>query len=118
MFHHAMRGDTLSLLHWNHIPVVPHEAVPEVSKGKVHITQNKHVPIGIDCDFLNTFQSTKCYKVLVPTTPYYKVLLRYYSSTTKNYSSSIQYYSVRQSTTPYYKVLLQYYKKSLQYYKI
>ncbi len=27
------------------IPVVPHEAVPEVSKGKVHITQNKHVPI-------------------------------------------------------------------------
>ena len=27
------------------IPVEPHEAVPEVSKGKVHITQNKHVPI-------------------------------------------------------------------------
>ena len=28
-----------------YIPVEPHEAVPEVSKGKVHITQNKHVPI-------------------------------------------------------------------------
>ena len=27
------------------LPVEPHEAVPEVSKGKVHITQNKHVPI-------------------------------------------------------------------------
>ena len=27
------------------VPVEPHEAVPEVSKGKVHITQNKHVPI-------------------------------------------------------------------------
>ena len=25
--------------------IEPHEAVPEVSKGKVHITQNKHVPI-------------------------------------------------------------------------
>ena len=36
----------------------PHEAVPEVSKGKVHITQNKHVPIEIHCDFLNTFPST------------------------------------------------------------
>ena len=41
----------------NRIPVLPHDAVPEVSKGKVHITQNKHVPIGIDCDFLNTFHS-------------------------------------------------------------
>ena len=37
------------------IPVV--EAVPEVSKGKVNINQKKHVPIGIDCDLLNTFQS-------------------------------------------------------------
>ena len=27
------------------LPVEPHKAVPEVSKGKVHITQNKHVPI-------------------------------------------------------------------------
>ena len=28
-----------------HINIGPHEAVPEVSKGKVHITQDKHVPI-------------------------------------------------------------------------
>ena len=35
----------------------PREAVPEVSKSKVHITQNKHVPIEIDCDLLNTFHS-------------------------------------------------------------
>ena len=39
------------------LPVVPHEAVPEVSKGKVHITQNKHVPTEIVCDFFNTFHS-------------------------------------------------------------
>ena len=25
--------------------IEPHEAVPEVSKGKVHITQNKQAPI-------------------------------------------------------------------------
>ena len=25
--------------------IEPHEAVPEVSRSKVHITQNKHVPI-------------------------------------------------------------------------
>ena len=31
------------ILHFTSIE--PHEAVPEVSKGKVHITQNKHVPI-------------------------------------------------------------------------
>ena len=37
--------------------IEPHEAVPEVSRSKVHITQNKHVPIEIDCDFLNTFHS-------------------------------------------------------------
>ena len=39
------------------VNIEPHEAVPEVSKGKVHITQDKHVPIEIDCDFLNTFHS-------------------------------------------------------------
>ena len=37
--------------------IEPHEAVPEVSRSKVHITQNKHVPIEIDCDLLNTFHS-------------------------------------------------------------
>ena len=31
------------------LPVVPHEAVPEVSKRKVYVNQKKHVPIGIAC---------------------------------------------------------------------
>ena len=35
----------VSTVYIKEIPVEPHEAVPEVSKGKVHITQNKHVPI-------------------------------------------------------------------------
>ncbi len=66
--------------------IEPHEAVPEVSEGKVHITQNKHVPIEIGCAFLNTFQSIshatlswcwlerrskKNYSVLLRTTQYY-----------------------------------------------
>ena len=37
-------GDGMSRIS-SSLPVEPHEAVPEVSKGKVHITQNKHVPI-------------------------------------------------------------------------
>ena len=37
--------------------LVPHEAVPEVAKDKVYINQKKDVPIGIDCDLLNTFHS-------------------------------------------------------------
>ena len=40
-----------------YIPVVLHEAVSEISKGKLHINQKKHVPIRIDCDLLNTSQS-------------------------------------------------------------
>ena len=57
------------------------------------------------------------------TSPYYKVLLQYYSvlqSATKStsyYKVLLQYYSVLQSTTPvfpYYKVLRQYYKVLLQ----
>ena len=106
--------------------IEPHEAVPEVSKGKVHITENKHVLIEIDCDFLNTFHSIShatlswCWlndavqrttysvllqycsvlhsttPVLICTTQYYKVL---YSSTTLYYTELLQYYSVLQSTT-------------------
>ena len=38
-----------------HMIPVPHEAAPEVSKGKVNINQKTNVPIGIDCDLLNTF---------------------------------------------------------------
>ena len=37
------------------LPVVPHEAVSEVSKGKVHINQKKNVPIRIVYDMLEHF---------------------------------------------------------------
>ena len=108
--------------------IVQHEVVPEVSKGKVHITQNKHVPIGIDCDFLNTFHSisrapfldvdsndavkrtTLYYKELQSTTPYYSLV----QSTTSVLLRTTKYYS---STILYYKVLLPC-CKLLQYYSV
>ena len=37
------------------LPVVPHEAVSEVSKGKVHINQKKNVPIRIVYDIFEHF---------------------------------------------------------------
>ena len=37
------------------IPVVPHEAVPEVSIGKVYRNQKKKVPIEIVCDMFEHF---------------------------------------------------------------
>ena len=39
---------TFSEVNWHQTEsynIEPHEAVPEVSRSKVHITQNKHVPI-------------------------------------------------------------------------
>ena len=76
--------------------------------------------------------TTLYYKVLLcttkyysSTTPYYNVLLQYYSSTapvllctTKYYSSTTLYYTVLQRTTLYYNVLLQYYSILLQYYPV
>ena len=90
--------------------------------------------------------TTKYSSVLLCTTkctPYYKVLLQYYSvlhsatpvllcTTIQYYSVLLQYYSVLQSATPvllcttqcyssttlYYKVLLQYYSVLLQYYSV
>ena len=44
--------------------------------------------------------TTKCYKALLPTTPYYKVLLRYYSILQEYYSSTFRYQKVLQSSTP------------------
>ena len=126
------------------IPLVPHEAVPEVSKGKVHINQKKNVLIGIDCDFMNTFhsistshsishatlfdddsnnvvQSTTLYhSVLQSSTKYYKLLFRttphckVLQGTSLYYKILLRYYSVLQSTTPYYKVLL----RTSKYYKV
>ena len=48
--------------------------------------------------YYSVLQSTT--PVLQGTTPYYKVLLQYYFRTTKYYSSTTKYYSVLQSTTP------------------
>ena len=57
----------------------------------------------------DTQSDTKRYPKRCPnyssTTPYYKVLLQYYSIVQR----SAKYYPVLQSTTPYYKVLRQYY---------
>ena len=104
--------------------IEPHEAVPEVSRSKVHIAQNKHVPLKIDCDFLNTFHSishatildvdskdavkrtTLYYSVLHSTTPVILRTTQYYSSTTPLLLCTTKLYS---STTLCYKVLLQYY---------
>ena len=36
-------------------PVVPHEAVPEVSKGKVYLNQKENEPIEIVCDMFDHF---------------------------------------------------------------
>ena len=121
--------------------------MPEVSKGKVHINQNRNVPIEFDCDLLNTshlmstshsishatlfcwwleqgslegvhcclttkyycvlqvllLRTSKHYKVLHSTTPYYTVL-----------QCTTQYYNVLQSIALYYKVLL----RTTQYYNL
>ena len=37
------------------VPVVPHEAVPEVSKAKVYLNQKENVPIEIVCDMFDHF---------------------------------------------------------------
>ena len=55
--------------------------------------------------FVDYSTTTLYYKVLLCTTPYYKVLHQYYSSTVPYYKVLLQYYSVLESTTPYYKVL-------------
>ena len=131
----------------NIIPVVPHEAVPEVSKGKVHITQNKNVPIGIDCDFLNTFHSIshaalswrwperrrkKNYSVLQSATKYQSLLLpstKYHFGTTPYCNNSTtpvlfgttKYYKVALSTTKNYSSSIQYYyvrQSTTPYYKV
>ena len=59
--------------------------------------------------------------VLRSTTPYYKVLLQYYSvlqSTTPVLLRTTKYYSVLQSTTPVLQSTTPYYKALLQYYSV
>ena len=103
--------------------------MPEVSKGKVvYINRKRNVPIGIDCDLLNTFHSishatlfwwwterrrNKNYSVLQRATKYESLLL----TSTKNYFGTTPCYKsttpalqsttpALQSTTAYYKILL------------
>ncbi len=119
------------------VPVVPQDAVPEVSKRQKekHIKPEEKKPIEIDCALLNTSHwvshatlfcswleqgsleqahcclTTKYYSVL--STKYYKILLR----TTESYSvlwSTTLYYKVLHSITQYYKVL----QSTTQYYKV
>ena len=124
------------------IPVEPHEAVPEVSKGKVHITQNKHVPIEwfvttasqsriwlkllsddsnkvcLLCRSTQLHATTSCRSQFATTCGSSYVLQSstpYWKSTTLYYKVLIQYYSVLQSTTP---VLLCTWSVLLQYYSV
>ena len=127
--------------------IEPHEAVPEVSKGKVHITQNKHVPIewfvttasqsriwlkllsddsnkvGICllCRSTQLHATTSCRSQFATTCDSSYVLQSstpYWKSTTLYYKVLIQYYSVLQSTTKYYSSTSLYYKVLLQYYSV
>ena len=60
--------------------------------------------------------TTLYYKVLLCTTPYYKVLRQYYSSTVPYYKVLLQYYSVLQSTTPVLLRTTKYYSSTTPYY--
>ena len=130
-----------------YVPVEPHEAVPEVSKGKVHITQTKHVPIewfvttasqsriwlkllsddsnkvGICllCRSTQLHATTSCRSQFATTCDSSYVL----QSSTPYWKSTTLYYKVLQSTNPvllcttkYYSSTTLYYKVLLQYYSL
>ena len=112
-----------------YIPVVPHEAVPEVSKSKINIKQNKHVPIELfvttliepfflmtrtklasvdfvaarDCIVLDGAKSLPI--AVAGRSPQRHATL----PTHQTVPSLTPYYKVLTSTTLYYKELLQYY---------
>ncbi len=115
------------------IPVVPHKAVPEVSKGKVYITRRKNVPIGsyrnwlwlvehfpFDVHFPFDFASDPfCWWLeqgsleavrCCLTTKYCKVR----SST----PPCLKYYKVVLRTTKYYTVILRTTQYYARYYKV
>ena len=116
------RNDTGATAKWTdiwyiplvYLPAAPHQAVPEVSKSKVHVNQEKNAPIGIDCDLLNTFHSiSTAHSISHATLFWWWPQPR----STKHYSVLQKYYSVLQSTTLYYKVLLCT-KKYQKFYKV
>ena len=127
--------------------IEPHEAVPEVSKGKVHITQNKHVPIewfvttasqsriwlnlfsddsnkaGICllCRSTQLHATTTCRSQFATTCDSSYVLQSstpYWKSTTLYYRVLLQYYSVLQSTTPVLLCTTKYYSSTTPYYTV
>ena len=103
------------------IPVVPHEAVPEVSKKYSIYKSEEQVPIEIVFDMLG-------FNMLNPKMknhPPFVLPRLSYSSTTLYYTILLQYYSVLQSTIPvllcttkYYSSTSLYYKVLLQYYSV
>ena len=126
--------------------IEPHEAVPEVSKGKVHITQNKHVPIewfvttasqsriwlkllsddsnkvGICllCRSTQLHATTSCRSQFATTCDSSYVLQSStpYWKSTLYYKVLLQYYSVLQSTTPVLLCTTQCYSSTTLYYKV
>ena len=127
--------------------IEPHEVVPEVSKGKVHITQNKHVPIewfvttasqsriwlkllsdgsnkvGICllCRSTQLHATTSCRSQFATKCDSSYIL----QSSTPYWKSTTLYYSILQSTNPvllcttkYYSSTTLYYKVLLQYYSV
>ena len=101
------------------IPVEPHEAVPEVSKGKVHITQNKHVPI----EWLVTTASQSRIWLKLLSDDSNKVCLLCRStqlhattSCRSQFATTCGSSYVLQTSTPYWKSTTLYYKVLIQYY--
>ena len=127
--------------------IEPHEAVPEVSRSKVHITQNKHVPIEW---FVTTASQSRIWLKLLSddsnkvgiccfvaarncmrqqvagrssqrhaTLPtYWQSSTPYWKSTTLYYKVLIQYYSVLQSNTPVLLCTAKCYSSTTLYYTI
>ena len=94
----------------------------EVAEGKVNINQQKHVPIGIDCDLLNPSHSMSTSHSISHVTLFFwwpeqgSLAEVHYCLTTQYYSvlqSTTLYYTVLQRTTPHYKIL-----QSTRYYSI
>ena len=93
------------------LPVVPHKAVPEASKGKGYINQKDTVPIGIDCNVLNTYHSSiQCHSMSTRPIrfrrgPFFCWWLDQGSLEEAHCCLTTKYYSVLQSTAPCYSVL-------------
>ena len=112
----------IEVVHMFKLPVVPLEAVPEVSKGRKY-NPSEHVPIEPFAQNIPA-STANAHSVLQSPTPYYSVLLL---RTTKHCSSTTKY-KVLQSTTPVlfrttlcYKVPLRttkYYSSTTLYYEI